>query len=88
MSTDIRMYPLMYPEHFNPSPDSTGFDLYEHWETTGPDEYNLLAVAATPVAFGPLKPGDWFLRRRWAPVGEPTVYNRARLAESNEGEPR
>ena len=67
-----------YPEHFNPSPDSAGFDLYEHWETIGPDEYALLAVAATPLAFDALQPGDWYLKRRWAPAGEPVVYNRAR----------
>lgn len=70
---------MAYPEHFNPSPDSIGFDLYEHWQMIGEDEYFMLSVAATPLAFDRLEPGDWILKRRWAPAGEPTVYNRARL---------
>ena len=70
---------MTYPEYFNPAPNSFGFDLYEHWETTGPDEYSLLNIAATPLAFDRMKPGDWYLKRRWAPAGEPSVYNRARL---------
>ena len=41
------MSDLAYPEHFNPCPDSSGFVLFEHWETTGPDEYHLLNIAAT-----------------------------------------
>lgn len=69
-----------YPEHFNPCPDSYGADLFEHWETTAPDEYSLLSIAATPVGMT-LRPGDWILRRRWAPASEPTTYNRARLTD-------
>ena len=71
---------LTYPEHFNPCPDSIGFTLFEHWETTGPDEYSLLSIASTPIDMG-LKPGDWIVRRRWAPAAEPRLYNRARLPE-------
>ena len=72
------MSDLAHPEHFNPCPDSSGFVLFEHWETTGPDEYHLLNIAATPLDMT-LAPGDWIIRRRWAPGAEPTLYSRARL---------
>ena len=77
---------LTYPEHFNPSPDSIGFVLYEHWEEPIPHsgEYHLLAVVSTPHDID-LKPGDWILKRRWAPAAEPTFYNRARRQENPNG---
>ena len=74
----MNTYTLTYPEHFNPAPDSAGFDLFEHWETTGPDEYGLLLVSSSPIGMR-LQPGDWILRRRWAPASEPATYNHARL---------
>jgi hypothetical protein len=68
-----------YPEHFNPTPDSQGYVLFEHWEEPipGSEEYNLLAVVSTPADLE-LDPGDWVLKRRWAPAAEPTIHNRAR----------
>jgi hypothetical protein len=59
----------------NPSPDSTGLEMFEHWEKTDRGYY-LLDVSSSGPAI-PMKPGDIILTRTWAPAGEPSLYNRA-----------
>lgn len=66
--TDLRRY--------NPTPQSTGMDMYEHWERDG-GRMALLTVSSTPVGME-LRPGDVILRRRWGPASEPEMYNRAK----------
>ena len=60
----------------NPVPDSQGFMLFEHWETSG-TEPTLLSIASIPSDMV-LQPGDVIVMRTWAPASAPTIYNSAR----------
>lgn len=64
------------PERFNPAADSSGVDLFEHWEEDRDGKPYLLAVVSDPSSLE-LQAGDWILRRRWAPAAIPTLHNRA-----------
>lgn len=65
---------------FNPTPESEGFTLWEHWETLSTGKKYLLEVSSSsrPMA---LKPGDFLVQRTWAPAGKAQLRNRARLPE-------
>lgn len=61
-------------EMFNPSRNSIGITLYEHWEQDLRGVPNLLYVSSTPPRT--LDPGDVVLRRTYAPAGAPDVLSR------------
>lgn len=62
-------------EMFNPSRNSTGLVLFEHWEQDSKGRPSLLYVSSTrPVT---LDPGDVVVRRTWAPAGLPDIVGGA-----------
>lgn len=63
---------------FNPTPTSEGWDLFEHWQIGQDGRPWLMLVTSSPYDVGALDPGDFILRRRWAPAGSPEVVNHAR----------
>ena len=62
---------------FNPTPESEGFTLWEHWETLGDGKKYLLDVSSN-TRLMVLKPGDYIVQRTWAPAGKAQPHNRAR----------
>lgn len=72
-------------ELFNPSRNSMGMVLFEHWEQDSRGRPNLLYVSSTqPVT---LDPGDVVVRRPWAPAGLPDIVGGA-VVVGQEGEQR
>lgn len=66
-------------EMFNPSRNSTGLVLFEHWERDSKGRPNLLHISSTqPVT---LEPGDVVVRRTWAPAGSPDIISGAIVTE-------
>ncbi len=63
---------------FNPTPESMGFGLWEHWETGEDGKRYLLLVSSSTVGME-LKPGDFIMHRAWAPASMPIVHNSADL---------
>jgi hypothetical protein len=50
--------------------------LFEYWEDGGK---SLLVVTSNPAGLDALEPGDVIVKRTWAAVGEPAIYNQAAL---------
>lgn len=72
-------------EMFNPSPNSTGLVMFEHWEQDSKGRPSLLHVSSTlPVT---LDPEDVVVRRVWAPAGAPDIVGGA-VVVGQEGESR
>ena len=71
-----KVTPMTDNLQLNPVPDSQGFMLFEHWETSG-TEPTLLSIASIPSDMM-LQPGDVIVMRTWAPASAPTIYDSAR----------
>lgn len=73
---DPSLYPAppALPAVDMPTPTAVGFDLYEHWATVRPGRYRLLKITSSAdEVLRSSGRGDWILKRRYTPTGEPTV---------------